>query len=625
MCGISGFIDPRKSRHDLLALQKCLHHRGPDAKGIFFEDNVGLAHNRLSIIDLSDSANQPFLFDNLVLVYNGEIYNYAEIRADLEKAGYFFNTHSDTEVLVKGFHCWGIDVLKKLIGMFAFAVYNKTTRELYLAKDRLGVKPLYYSCQDGSITFASELKAFQADFSTVNYSGLVDYLRYGFTVGSNTFFIGIQKLPPGHYLHFVQGKAKQVAYWDAEDFIHDPISGKTEEQLVDELEDLLISSFKYRMVSDVPVGIFFSGGIDSTALVALLSKHFGTVNTFTIGFDDPAFDETPYARKIADYFRTNHTEKILSIKEAKERLNDFYKIYDEPFYDSSGIPTSLVSELAREKGMKVVLSSEGGDELFGGYMSYQRYYKYGKRIFNLPGFARSITSRSMIGIDAMLGGSPLGNKLNKAGQIMREDSWLEFYKTCISTLDVSRLGHYLKKSDAYNNTGELAGKTLKSSLHPIEIFMLWDLKYLLPDDFLVKIDRATMYHSLESREPFLDHRLVEFCLRLPLHYKIQNGQTKYLLRRVVERYIASEYFNRPKMGFSIPLFNWFKKDLDNLFDAHLSEDKFTGAWPMIDYRWVEKQLKIYSHSKATDKELNMVVMWKFLGLMLWREKMMAKG
>ncbi|MBL7843762.1 MAG: asparagine synthase (glutamine-hydrolyzing) [Cyclobacteriaceae bacterium] len=626
MCGISGFIDSRKSKHDLLTLQKCLHHRGPDAQGIFFEENVGLAHNRLSIIDLSDSANQPFFFDNLVLVFNGEIYNYAEIRIELGKAGYSFATHSDTEVLLKGFHYWGVDVLKKLIGMFAFAVYNKATRELYLAKDRLGVKPLYYSCKDGSITFASELKAFhQANSNTISYSGLVDYLRYGFTVGANTFFSGIEKLLPGHYLHFTQGNARQVSYWNAEDYIHNPITIQSEEKLIDELEELLISSFKYRMVSDVPVGIFFSGGIDSTALVALLSKHFGIINTFTIGFDDPAFDETPYAKKIANYFKTNHTERILTINEAKERLNDFYKIYDEPFYDSSGIPTSLVSELAREKGMKVVLSSEGGDELFGGYMSYQRYYKYGKRIFNLPEFVRSIGSQTLIGLDALLGVSPLGNKLNKAGQIMRENTWLEFYKTCISTLDVSRINQYLSENATYNNTGILADETLKSSLHPIEIFMLWDLKYLLPDDFLVKIDRATMFHSLESREPFLDHRLVEFCLRLPLDYKIRNGQTKYLLRKVLERYIPSEYFNRPKMGFSIPLFNWFKSDLDNLFQTKLSAHQFSKAWPMIDYNWVDKQLKIYSRSRTGDKELNMVIMWKFLGLMLWRDKMMANG
>ncbi|MCK6616510.1 MAG: asparagine synthase (glutamine-hydrolyzing) [Cyclobacteriaceae bacterium] len=620
MCGISGFIDHRKSLDDLHAMQQCLHHRGPDAQGIFFEGNAGLAHNRLSIIDLSESANQPFIYENLVLVYNGEIYNYAEIKRELVSAGYTFTTHSDTEVLLKGFHAWGIDVLHKLIGMFAFAIYDKANQQLYLVRDRLGVKPLYYSIDGDAICFASELKAFpQAKTDAIDYSGLVDYLRYGFTVSSNTFFKGIEKLLPGHYLHFARGKARVVSFWDAEDYVYDPLTGQSEEKLADELEALLVSSFKYRMVSDVPVGIFFSGGIDSTALVALLSKHVGTVNTFTIGFDDPAFDETPFARKIASRFKTNHTERILSVKEAKERLGSFYKIYDEPFYDSSGIPTSLVSELAREKGMKVVLSSEGGDELFGGYTSYQRYYNYGKRVLSVPLFARRLSSHLLVGLDNLLNVSALGNKLNKAGQLLQNTNWQNFYKTCVSTLDVSRQERYIKNASVYRDLATLADKTTKSTLHPIELFMLWDLKYLLPDDFLLKIDRATMHHSLESREPFLDHRLVEFCLRLPLHYKIRNGQTKYLLRKVIERHLAPEYFNRPKMGFSIPLFNWFKKDMDYLFQTYLSEEKFTHAWPMIDYAWVQRQMEIYFRSKSVNQELNMVIMWKFLGLMLWRE------
>ncbi|QOI97191.1 MAG: asparagine synthase (glutamine-hydrolyzing) [Flammeovirgaceae bacterium] len=627
MCGIAGFVDKRKSFDDLLAMQRCLHHRGPDAQGTFFENGVGLSHNRLSIIDLSASANQPFIYENLVLVYNGEIYNYAEIQKELVAAGYTFATHSDTEVLLKGFHYWGITVLHKLIGMFAFAIYDKASKELFLVKDRLGVKPLYYSVQGDAICFGSELKAFVRKTGEINYSGLIDYLRYGFTVSSNTFFEGIEKLLPGHYLHFAHGKARVIAYWDAEDYVHDPFTAQPEEKLADELEALLVSSFKYRMVSDVPVGIFFSGGIDSTALVAILSKHFGTVNTFTIGFDDRAFDETPFARKIAGYFKINHTGRILNINEAKERLGSFYSIYDEPFYDSSGIPTSLVSELARENGMKVVLSSEGGDELFGGYTSYQRYYKYGKRVFNFPAFARKMGSRSLFGLDTLIKVSALGNKLNKAGQLLQNTSWQEFYKTCVSTLDASRLERYISgtlNDSAYNDLATLTHKTVKSALHPMELFMLWDLKYLLPDDFLLKIDRATMHHSLESREPFLDHRLVEFALRLPLHYKIRNGQTKYLLRKVIERYLAPEYFNRPKMGFSVPLFNWFKKDMDNLFQVYLSKQNFTQAWPMINYNWVQKQLNIYFKSKSTDQELNMVIMWKFLGLMLWREAMTAK-
>jgi asparagine synthase (glutamine-hydrolysing) len=623
MCGISGFIDTLNSLADLQAMQQALHHRGPDAQGIFFEDNVGLAHNRLSIIDLTDAANQPFRFQNLVLVYNGEIYNYTEIQKELQAKGYTFRTRSDTEVLLKGYHCWGMDVLHKLIGMFAFAIYHTDSRELLLVRDRLGVKPLFYRIEGKGLSFSSELKAFAHTRTReqLDYNGLTDYLAYGYTVGSHTFFRNTFKLLPGHYLLYKDGKYTLQKYWDPADYVGDPVTGKTEEQLTDALEELLISAFSYRMVSDVPVGIFFSGGIDSTALVALLSKHFGTVNTFTIGFDDPAFDETPYARKVADYFKTNHTERILRINEARERLNSFYKIYDEPFYDSSGIPTSLVSELAREQGMKVVLSSEGGDELFGGYTAYQRYFHLGTRLFRFPSALRQVLGRGLKYVNDALVPAVLGNKVSKFARLVQSDNWQCFYQVCVTTLNQHKLDRYLKLPDfTYDNAATLPA-ALHNTIHPMELFMLWDLKYLMPDDFLVKIDRATMYHSLESREPFLDQRLVEFCLRLPLSYKIRNGQTKYLLRKVLSRYIPLSYIDRPKMGFSIPLFNWFKKDMDSLFRTHLSANAFEVAWPEINYTWVQKQLKIYRRSKKSDKELNMVIMWKLLGLMLWLESL----
>jgi asparagine synthase (glutamine-hydrolysing) len=627
MCGISGFINTSKSLADLQAMQQALHHRGPDAQGVFFEETVGLAHNRLSIIDLTDAANQPFRFQNLVLVYNGEIYNYTELQNELQAKGYTFQTRSDTEVLLKGYHCWGIDVLHKLIGMFAFAIYNTDSRELLLVRDRFGVKPLFYRKEGAGLSFASELKAFAHARSReqLDYNGLTDYLAYGYTVGAHTFFSNTYKLLPGHCLFYKEGKVRLQKYWDAADYVGDPVTGKTEEQLADTLEERLISAFSYRMVSDVPVGIFFSGGIDSTALVALLSKHFGTVNTFTIGFDDPAFDETPYARKVADYFKTNHTERILRVDEARERLNSFYKIYDEPFYDSSGIPTSLVSELAREKGIKVVLSSEGGDELFGGYTAYQRYHHLGTRLFGLPFALRRPLGKGLKNINETLVPAVLGNKVSKFARLMQSDSWHRFYQVCVTTLNQQRLERYLNLPDfTYDNAATLP-ELLDNSIHPMELFMLWDLKYLMPDDFLVKVDRATMYHSLESREPFLDHRLVEFCLRLPLHCKIRNGQTKYLLRKVLSRYIPLSYIDRPKMGFSIPLFNWFKKDMDSLFHTHLSTDAFEPAWPEINYTWVQKQMKIYQRSKKSDKELNMVIMWKLLGLMLWLESLKNRG
>ena len=626
MCGIAGFSGNRASAIQLESVHNRLIHRGPDAHGIFYDNHTGLAHNRLSIIDLSESANQPFRFRQWIMVYNGEIYNFRELRRALELKGYEFTTDSDTEVLIKGFDCHGVDFIHQVIGMFAFALYNSHTGELFLFRDRLGVKPLYYTLQQGTLVFASELKALEAALKSreIGTTGLIDFLSFGYTVGENTIYKGVFKLRPGHYIHFKNGQLFQHTYWSPENYLGDPLPDN-EEELTDQLEELLISSFRYRMVSDVPVGIFFSGGVDSTALVALLSRHFGQVNTFTIGFDDPAFDETPYARTIARYFNTNHTEKILTIHEAQERFEQFYKIYDEPFYDSSGIPTSLVSEIAAGHGMKVVLSSEGGDELFGGYPSYQRYYRAGRFILSLPYVLRKSGATTLRALNNSLPFPVLGNKLTKLASLLEQHSWLDYYLNSISTLDRERTNRYVHGDlQAEMHLKNVHGLSVSEDIHPMELFMLWDIKYLIPDDFLVKVDRATMYHSIENREPFLDHRLVQFCLRLPLHYKIRNGQTKYLLRKVLSRYIPLTYLDRPKMGFSIPLFNWFKKDLDKLFAIYLDKSSFTKAWPQINYNWVEQQLRIYNHSKKVRRELNMVVLWKLLGLMMWRERFAKK-
>lgn len=621
MCGIAGFTGNSASAAQLENIQSRLIHRGPDAQGIFYDQHTGLAHNRLSIIDLSDSANQPFRFKQWVMVYNGEIYNFRELRKALESKGYDFTTDSDTEVLIKGFDCYGVDFIHRVIGMFAFALYNSQTEEFFLFRDRLGVKPLYYTLQNGTLIFASELKALETILKSreISAAGLIDYLSFGYTVGENTIYEGVFKLKPGHYIHFKNGQLLQHVYWQPENYLDDPLPDN-EEKLADQLEELLISSFRYRMVSDVPVGIFFSGGVDSTALVALLSRHFGQVNTFTIGFDDPAFDETPYARTIAGYFKTNHTEKILTVHEAHERFEQFYKIYDEPFYDSSGIPTSLVSEIAAAHGMKVVLSSEGGDELFGGYPSYQRYYKSGRFILSQPFLLRTSAAKIFRAFNNSITFPAVGNKVIKLSSLLEQQNWLDYYLTSISTLDRKRINRYVHGAiQAETHVKNVHGLSVSADIHPMELFMLWDVKYLIPDDFLVKVDRATMYHSIENREPFLDHRLVQFCLRLPLHHKIRNGQTKYLLRKVLSRYIPLAQLERPKMGFSIPLFNWFKKDLDKLFTIYLDKSSFTRAWPQINYDWVEQQLKIYEHSKKGHRELNMVVLWKLLGLMMWRE------
>jgi asparagine synthase (glutamine-hydrolysing) len=521
-------------------------------------------------------------------------------------------------VIVKGFHAWGIKVVDHIIGMFAFALYDRSSRELFLVRDRLGVKPLYYQRSGDDFLFASELKAFHTSTSNfgTDMEGLAEFLVFGYTVENNTFYPGIKKVPPGHYLKISDGKDETHKYWDASEFVLDPLTEATENQLVDQLEELLVSSFQYRMVSDAPVGIFLSGGIDSSLLVAILAKHYGQVNTFTIGFDDPQYNEAPYAKQIATYFKTNHVERILSLGEAREELNNFYRIYDEPFYDSSGIPTALVTKVAKEHNMKVVLSSEGGDELFAGYPSYQAIRKSGSIILSNPSMIRKGMRGVLKSMNSLMPTSYWGNRLEKLESLLSSKNWMEYYINSLSSAPIQRVLNNTKVPPAFRFD---IPEHLMKKLKPEELFMLWDIKYLLPNDFLTKIDRATMHYSLEAREPFLDHRLVEFALRIPLHYKIRNGQTKYLLRKVLERYIPAHYFNRPKMGFSIPLFSWFKQDLYSLIDQRLTKEEFNSTWPQIDYRWIEQEKALFEISRKKDKEFNLITLWKFLSLMLWSD------
>lgn len=611
MCGISGFVDGSASFEDLQKLHSTLRHRGPDADGFFFESPVGLAHNRLSIIDLSPQADQPMVFEHLIIIFNGEIYNFREIKHELISKGYDFNTVSDTEVLIKGFHCWGPKVVDRLIGMFSIAIYDKTDKKLFLIRDRLGVKPLYYFFDGRSFYFFSELKAWLYTCKKIDVDGaaLKEFLKFGYVVSNRSIVKDVQKVPPGCYVVFESGKVNVTQYWNLLHYAFEEKWQTNEEQTADALEELLVSSFKYRMVADVSVGIFFSGGIDSSLLVALLTKYHGKVNTFTIGFKEADFNEAPYARKIADFFKTNHTEQILSRAEAEERLSSFYKIYDEPFFDSSGVPTSLVAELAHKNGMKVVLSSEGGDELFAGYPSYKSTASRAKSLLNLPSSIRSASS-ALLNQVGKLSTYHKRNQIGRASRLLKAKTLSDFYIENTATLD-----NQIGLQYSINSSFELGSHKMDE---PEELFMLWDLLYLMPNDFLVKIDRATMYHGVESREPFLDHRLIEYCLRIPYHMKYKDGQPKYLLRKILARHLPSSFFDRPKMGFSIPLFTWFKQDLDKMLFHLLNRATFTENWPSIDYRLVKRELEDYNRCKLHGKEKNMLLLWKFLNLMLWK-------
>lgn len=622
MCGIAGHYKAQLESTQLDLLTASLHHRGPDGQGKFEDQHaqVGLVHCRLSIIDVSQAASQPFLFEDLVLVFNGELYNYKEVRKELTALGYSFTTASDTEVLIKAFHCWREKSVEHFIGIFAFALYDKGRDELFLFRDRMGVKPLYYHLNGKQLIFASELKALAGlGLSTEIDSGSVlSYFRFGFIPDEYSIFKKIKKLKAAHYLHASQSGVTIKQYWKVE--VKDSVSTRSEEDWEEELHSLLISSFKYRMVSDVPVGVFLSGGIDSSLVAAILQKHVGQINTLTIGFDEPRFNESKYAAHVATQLGTLHHEEILTMQEAKNQLPLFYEMYDEPFSDSSGIPLSMISAMARSRGIKVVLSADGGDELFGGYSHY----------FTIPDRHTMFNSFQGKGLSALVRAtSPFTKKIGKyiytgnlehrlhaIKEIAGSGNVQDFYESNIANISMAEARNLL------NILGSIPPQiSRKKNSSLLETMLAWDMQYYLTDDLLVKVDRATMYHGVEGREPFLDHRLVEFAAQLPMSLKLKNGQGKYLLRKILKCYFKEDLFNRPKQGFGIPIFDWFVSDLDHLFDHYLEPGRVKQTGIFRDAE-VAHELRKYRYYKQRNKEYNIEKMWRLVSFMIWWERWM---
>src|SRR3989337_736529 len=518
MCGIVGLcsLNKRTDKTVLTSMRDALTHRGPDDAGIYFDQecNVGLGHRRLSVLDLSSFGHQPMSNDNgsIWITYNGEVYNYREIREELIKKGYNFKSDSDTEVVIKAYEEWGIDCVHKFIGMFALAIWDRREKKLYLLRDRVGVKPLYYYYKEGLFLFASELKALMKhpDFSKeVNYSVLSLYLRYGYIPAPFTIFQNTYKLKPGHYLCFSNNDVRELKYWDIVDFyLQEPIN-TSEDEVVEELENLLIDSFKYRLVSDVPVGVFLSGGIDSTTVTALLQKNINTqLKTFSIGFYEDRFNEAKWSKKIANYLETDHTEYYLSVKEAFSIIEKLPEIYDEPFGDSSGIPTYLVSRLARQD-VTVTLSADGGDELFCGYNRYKSVIYLNRWFLRLPRYIRNslikaLSSFSSSTVDSLYSTfkpcipeiKDYKDKFEKWRNMLRESSNgnpLDMYKFNINRWtpdDLTRLLGYRYNSKFTTYFEETFFRLKNNDL--VTQVMAADFKTWLVDDILTKVDRATM-------------------------------------------------------------------------------------------------------------------------------------
>jgi len=587
MCGITGFCDftKRSTANELGAMTDALLHRGPDAKGQLIHEldvsMVGLGHRRLSILDLSSGGVQPMVFENLEIVYNGEVYNFETIKSELESLGYTFYSQSDTEVLLKAYHAWGIKALDKFRGMFAIAIFDKEKETLTLIRDRAGVKPLYWYFKDGLFLFASELKSFHKhpNFQKViDQDVLAQYLQHGYVLQPYSIFESTRQLEAGHTLelNLKTQVIEKKQYWSVSEFYEKPKLVLTDEEATTQTEAILKEAFNYRMVSDVPVGTFLSGGYDSSLVTALLQSDRDTrINTFTIGFKEKGYDEAPHAKAVAKHLGTNHTEYYCTHQDALEVIPKLAEIYDEPFGDASAIPTVLVSQLAREK-VTVSLSADGGDEIFAGYAAYDNLLNIEQKFKKIPHSFKKIG----VGMLNMVNPSHLpftDNLYNfeiryeKIKKMLMAQNSAELLEQSYEQYSKSELNRVLRKNPHKLRTG--FDTDISNIENSLDQMLMVDYKTYMADDILTKVDRATMSVGLEGREPFLDDKIIEFAAQLPNEMKYRAGEKKWVLKEITHKYIPKSMMDRPKMGFSPPITEWFRDELKSYFLHYLSHER----------------------------------------------------
>jgi len=583
MCGLVGIFHqsgPVPIDRNLLAeMNDSLIHRGPDGSGLFVDPGIGLGHRRLSIIDLS-SGDQPMSNQSgsLTVVFNGEIYNFPDLRTELEGLGYSFRTHSDTEVIIHGWHAWGPECLKRLRGMFAIALWERDTETLYLCRDRLGKKPLYYTIlPDGQVVFGSELKALTRHPNTprkLETTAVEDYFAYGYIPDPKTIYQDVYKLPPAHILTLSRKeKPKLESYWD---IVFSNETSLNEHDACAELIQRLETATAIRLISDVPLGAFLSGGVDSSAIVALMAKRSETpVNTFSISFKGTAVDESVYAQEMADRYQTAHKTRNLDPDEFSI-LDKLASIYDEPFGDSSAMPTYRVCKEAR-RHVTVSLSGDGGDELFAGYRRYLWHQKEADiRSLLSPSLSKLIFG-SLGAVYPKLDWAPRFLRAKSTFQELGMDEEAAFFQSVSASNDKLRhnlLSDALKKTlDGYHPSDILTHHMQTANTEsPLLRAQYADLKTWLAGGILTKVDRASMAASLEVRAPFLDHKLAEWALNLTPSLKLQGRTGKYILKRALEPYVSEQILYRPKQGFSMPLTKWFRGALkDRIRTAVFSE------------------------------------------------------
>lgn len=626
MCGIAGFFDSRAKLDEfqLKSYNEALHRRGPDSSGIFMdkknEGTIGLCHVRLSILDLSKDGSQPMSFQHLTIVLNGEVYNYKSIRDDLKTIGYEFNSNSDTEVVLKSFHAWGKACVERFTGMFAFAIYNNIDNKIYLCRDRVGVKPLYYFINSDTFIFGSEMKVFfksQGFKFEVDPISLKSFLNFGYVPHPKTIVSNVFKAEVASWTVFDVSShlLSTIKYWSyARLYEKEKFSGPFD-KAVSITEDLAKEACELRMVSDVPVGVFLSGGFDSTLVTSLLQKdRTDKLKTFTIGFSD-GVDESKYAKIIANYLGTEHTAYDCKQQDAIDLIPLLPELFDEPIADISCIPTLLVSKLARQE-VKVALSADGGDELFGGYSGFKSTPANIKSIQKIP--LPNVAGQLLNLLRPIFRGnhSHINKKIWGISSVLNANKSDQIYQYYVHQSGVP--SEILNKLMLENCNLILPSRD-KVALKDIydEIYIL-GVNDVLRDYLLVKVDRATMGFSLEGREPLLDHKLMEFAASLPYDYKHNGIESKRPLREIVYKYVPKEIMDRPKIGFDFPLDKWLREDLSYLIDNYLDEKEIQKS-NVFNATYVAQLVKAFQANKLRYTAL----IWRLLIFQMWHAKWMS--
>jgi asparagine synthase (glutamine-hydrolysing) len=599
MCGITGFSwDDSKLIKNMVAIQK---HRGPDQDGIYTDKNCSLGHARLSIIDLSNAGKQPMTNEALTITFNGEIYNFKEIRDELRTKGHKFKSETDTEVILHAYQEYGAKCVEKFNGMFAFAIYDATKKEFFLARDRAGVKPLYYSIKDKKLVFASELKAIllhEHISKDLSKPAFQKFLTFRYTPDQQTLFQDIQKLPPGHHAIYKSGKLTQKEFWDLS------IKPVKDNQYASKIDDTLQEAVRKRLMSDVPLGVFLSGGLDSTYIVSLMKElNDQPIKTFSVGFEHgQGYDESTFARIASETYDTDHHEIFVKEK-SFELLPKIMWHMDEPIADFASIPTYILSEFAKKK-VSVVLTGEGADELFAGYRKYKYLNAFNTYKTMTPLVVRKLMSR----VAAPFTSSSAAKRFL---ELNKSSSTTEYYLNLISYFNKQEKQELMLHPESKGHSAELVTPYLKK--RPLtDALTTLDFKTWLPEDLLMKVDKTTMAHGLEARVPFLDPDMIELASKIPASLKLRHNKEKYILRQAMKKRVPKSIYKRKKHGFNVPVHEWLGKELKSTAQDLLSKESLAKRG-LIKHNYVEKLFNNYNKSKIyASRQL-----WTLLNFEVW--------